>query len=819
MAASEPSESAQLLRFSVFELDCRARELRSDGSRIRLQEQPFLILRFLLERAGDVVTRDELRQRVWPSSVYVDFDHGLNNAIARLREALGDDAATPRFIETLPRLGYRFICPIEEAAAPRTTDNATTSAAEASPTAPISPTERMPWHQRAPAVISGGVALILVFGLLTALWLAQRPRDKESNPTPLKGTSIAVLPFANLSDAVDKRFVDGLSNELLHKLASIRGLKVVGPVSSFSVQDVPHAAIAETLKVNYFLDGSVRRSGTRMWIKAQLLDARTEMRLWSQVYERDFTDIFQVQDEIALAVAAALQVKLMKADEHRLNDRITRDTEAYRLYMIGLALLRGQGVYRDPNRAVQFFEEALARDPQFAAAQAGLALYHFEGAWAFPDAIEDSVQLGRTAAERAVALDADSSETLLARANFEAWRSRFLGEFQSYARAQKDYRRAIELEPTSSAVFFNYGRAVLWDEPGLAQSLFERTVELDPLWENARAFGATLLSRRGLHNAALKRLRELAAQSVYPSGGTYNIHIGIVERQLGHLDEATAYLCPGGDSIQCWSLYMALGDRATARHVLTEFRGYELADALSEAATLSMDARFEAAFAALDRCRADFPLSRILDLPAARFALITGHADRARVLLEVRLPDLARGVEPVKSRNVIPALDLAAAYQGTGDPAAAKQLLDRVAAFLDGPDAPRWPMFVYLRARTHALANEPEMALRTLERAYEDGFRTTWALDLYPQPLFYVDSIDTDPAFTALRANPRYQSWRERIRVDNAHQLENVRARAATPNFPRPESSCGDPPISVRQMNNANDTTIFSVLTCETEEE
>jgi TolB-like protein/DNA-binding winged helix-turn-helix (wHTH) protein len=787
MAASEPSESAPIFRFSVFEVDCRARELRRSGARIRLQEQPFQILRFLLERAGDVVTRDELRQRVWPSSVYVDFDHGLNNAIARLREALHDDAATPRFIETLPKLGYRFICPVETmSAASRSPDNGTSPVSEAASTTPTAPTRGEPrWYRGRPALIFGIVALIMGLGLLTGVWLARRAADETRGAPPLREPSIVVLPFVNVDDPADKEhFAESLSQEVLDKLVSIRALKVIGPTSSFGIkrQRGSPSVIANTLNVNYLLDGSVHRSGPRVHITAQLIDARSERQLWSQTYERDFIDVFQVQDEIALAVAAALQVKLVPADELRFSNRGTHDAEAYRLYMMGMTLLRGRGFNRDPARAAQMFEEALARDPQFAKAHAGLALYYFREAWLNLVGVEDSVRLGHAALERALALDPDSSEALLVKANFESWQSRFRGDFRAYTSAQKDYRRAIELDPSNSVIFFNFARAIWWDEPDLSLNLFERTIELDPLWDQALGFSASMLSRRGLHEAALKRLHELAAQSLSPSETSYDLHIGTLERQLGHLAEAESYLPARGalgDLIQRWSLYLSLGDRAAARKSLEEFRGSELSEALREAMLFSMDAHYDKAFAALERHCDAFPLSRILDLPAARFALITGHADRARAFLEQRLPDLAHGVEPVKARNVIPALDLAAAYARTGDATAANQLLGRIAAFLDGSDVPRWPMFIYLRARTHALANEPELALRALDRAYQGGFRLIWGLDLHPQPLLYIDSIDSDPAFATLRADPRYKSWRERINVDNARQLRNLRAHAA----------------------------------------
>jgi DNA-binding winged helix-turn-helix (wHTH) protein/Tfp pilus assembly protein PilF len=613
----------EIVRFGGFELDMRTHELRREGRNIRLQEQPFQILRALLDHSGDVVTREELRHRVWPSSVYVDFDHGLNNAIARLREALGDGTATPRFIETLPRQGYRFICPVERMTHP--------------------------------------------------------------------------------------------------------------PVAT---------------------------------------EPAVEVRLWY----RSRTLLFCM----ALAVAAAVGFFMVRwpALSGWRSDGGTRDAEAQRLYAMGIAELRGRGMDRDPDRAAQLFQDALARDPKFAAAYAGLAIYQFRGAWTGLTSVEKNTRAGQAAADHAIELDPESSEALLARANFEAWRSRSRDDAKAYARSNADFRHAFKNDPSNSAIYFNYARAVMWDDPDLSRDLFARTIELDPLWDMALSFSAMLLSQRGQHDAARSRLRDLSANTLTPS--IYALMSGTLDRQLGRLDDAVISLrepvaTEGG--IQLWSLYLSLGDRVAAQRVLEGLNGGEVFNILREAMQYSMDERVDDAFAFLNRHCDEFPLTHLLDLPTARLALITGHADRARILLLRRLPDLASGVEPIKARNVIPALDLALAYQYTHDASAAKQLLVRVADYLDGNRAPSWPLFVYLRARAHAIADERELALNDLKRAYDDGFRLLWALDLYPQPLLYFDSIDQDPAFANIRSDERFLAWRESIRADNARQLDRLAAR------------------------------------------
>jgi DNA-binding winged helix-turn-helix (wHTH) protein len=618
-----PTGNGVVLRFGEFELHERAHELIRAGKHTRLQEQPFQVLRALLEHAGQVVTREQLRQRLWPSSVYVDFDHGLNNAMGRLREVLGDAIAAPRYIETLPKLGYRFICPVER---------------REPPTDPI---PAAPPRRRTRARVLGLLAVLIV---LAISWtVASRWRH---------------------------------------------------------VTDAPHASAA------------------------------------------------------------------------------VHDPEAQRLYAMGIMTLRGRGLDRDPELAAGLFQQALARDPQYAAAYAGLALYHFHEAWAELRGVEEHTRAGRLATEQAMSLEPGSGEPLLAQANFEAWQSRSRGDFAAYERAVADFRRTLEVDPANSAAYFYFARAIVWDEPRLSQQMFARAVEIDPLWDVALSFSALLLSQRGQHDAARTRLADLEAHTLRPE--IYALTRGVLELELGHLDEAAVLLenADGLDAMQLWSVYLSLGDSAAAARELKTLDSSEVTAALREAMTLSAQGKAGDAFTLLDPHCNDFPQTLLLDLPTARLALIAGQPARARELLTRRLPDLARGTGPVRARNVIPALDLAAAYRATGSAADAKRLLARIAAYLDGPDAPRWPMFTYLRARTHVLADEPEEAILDLRRAYDAGFRQLWALDLHPQPLLYIDGIDQDPAFASLRADRRYRAWREQIRADNARQLAHLRTKA-----------------------------------------
>lgn len=780
---TEPTslERSPLVCFGVFELDLHNRELRRQGRRIRLQEQPFQLLTLLLERAGDVVTRDELRQKLWSSSVYVDFDHGLNNAIARLREALGDVAATPHFIETVPRLGYRFIYPV--GLEPPQQGVELTAASEDATAIGIGGVGVPRWPGRRKMAIAGIVSLVVVLGVLAGVWISRRPvAVPPTTATLTMEPSIAVLPFVNMSaDVENEYFADGLSEELISKLAGVRGLKVAGQTSSFYFKGKrePTEVIAHALKVDHVLEGSVRRSGTRVRITAQLVDVASGHHLWTQTFDRELTDTLQIQEDIAFAVVAALKVSLLDADEARIRRRGTNDPEAYRLYSIARAHLLGR-TKPDLSVAKRALDEAIDRDPDFAAAHAGLARYYLRRVMGTLTEPEESARLGAAAAERAVLLDPASSEALLARANFRLLSYRFRGDYEAFIAGRSDMQQAIDLDPANSLAFEDFGRAILWNEPELASSLLERAIQVDLLCAGPHVLITTLLGNRGQLEAARKRCDDLLER--YPSGNACVMAMATLETYFGHFEQATDLgrvsekFVGGPARIQLWSVHMSMGDLAGASQWL-DFGNTPMEKILSDAARFAMDGRHDQAFTVLASHRGEFPLSHLLDLPAAKFALIAGRPQQALQILEQRLPDLASGIEPITARNVLPALDLATARLNTGAGDDAGMLLQRIAAYLDGPSAPRLPMFAFERARAHALAGEPDAALRALDRAYNEGLRTTWALDLRPQSLLYIDPIEADPAFVDLRDDSRFKQWFERIRTDNARQLEQLEAR------------------------------------------
>ncbi|HEX9707327.1 MAG TPA: winged helix-turn-helix domain-containing protein [Steroidobacteraceae bacterium] len=763
-------ERAQVFGFGDFVLDASAHELRRQGARIRLQDQPFQILRLLLEQAGKVVTRDELRQRIWPSSVFVDFDHGLNNAIARLREVLRDEASAPRFIETVPRVGYRFIGAV-------TAGSETPVAAVPDASGMSTPETRI--RRRRLAVAGAAIGVLAIAGLYAGI-ASRRPSDVRPAPAEAPVPSIAVLPFVNLGpDPDDEYFADGLTEELVTRLATLRGLRVVARTSSFSYKGKQEstATIAKALQVDHILEGSVRRSEQRLRITAQLIDARGDRHVWSQTFDRDGGDIFRIQEEISLAVAEALKVTLLDSDEYRIRRHGTDDAEAYRLYVIAHAHLLGRTKGSDQNVAKRLLEAAIARDPNFAAAHADLARSYLRRVSSTLANAEENERLGMAAAERAMALDPELSQSLQARANFQFWRYRVHGDYEAHIAGETNLQRAIELDPANSLAYEDFGRAILWHEPDLAMSLLERAIEVDVLCTFPNVLIATLHGNRGELDAARKRCGDLVARN--PDARICSMAVGTLETYFGNFDRAIPLLrsiengVGGPARIQLWSMYMSMGDPAGADEWL-DFGKEPFEKSLSDAARHAAHGRHDRAYAVLEQFRREHPDSRLLDLPAARFALLAGKPREALAIIERRFPDLVKGIEPISARNVLPAIDLAMARLHAGARPEGEALLGQVAAHLDGSDALRLPMFTFQRARIHALAGEADAAFAALDRAYEQGLRTVWALDLRPQSYLYVDPLEADPALAGLRADPRFARWLGRIRDANSAQRQRL---------------------------------------------
>jgi TolB-like protein/DNA-binding winged helix-turn-helix (wHTH) protein/tetratricopeptide (TPR) repeat protein len=373
-----PGPAPRSLRFDVFELDLRTGELRKHGSKLRLQGQPLQLLALLLQNAGELVTREELRNQLWPADTFVDFDHSLHNAIGRIREALSDSAETPRYIETLPRRGYRFIAPVARIGDKNGHAITDPLAASASPQMAEAPVRQQGTKLRRLSAIG----LLTLAAVAIALWLARTPSPQAMTAAPLR--SIAVLPLDNLSgDPSQDYFVDGMTDQLITDLAKIGALRVTSRRSVMRYkgtrQSLPE--IARELNVDAIVEGSVMRSGNRVRITAQLLHAPADQHLWAETYEREMGDVFRLQSEVTRAIAQQVRVQLTSQEEARLSSARPVIPEAYEPYIRGRFYLTNE--FTNPHSleiAQHYFEQSISRDPRFALAYVGLAdSYSYSG--------------------------------------------------------------------------------------------------------------------------------------------------------------------------------------------------------------------------------------------------------------------------------------------------------------------------------------------------------------------------------------------------------------------------------------------------------
>ena len=449
MAGDSPT-----IRFGVFELDLHTRELRKAGGKVRIQEQPLCVLVSLLERPGELVTRDELRQKLWQSDTFVDFDTALNKAITKIRDVLGDSAASPRFVETLPKRGYRFIAPVERLAPERTAPTPTPPEAmppEAGGSAAAErPRGAFGNGGRAKVAGAGLAVLLLLAGIAWLLW------SREGTPARIR--SIAVLPLDNLSgDSNQEYFADGMTDELITDLAQIHSLRVI---SRTSVMQFKHTKrilpeIAAELNVDAVVEGSVMRSGNHVRVTAQLLDARQDRHLWAASYEREMTDIIGLEGQVARAIADQVKVKLTPEEDARLAKRQPANPEAYD------ALLKGRFLWNRRNaaaaeKAIGYFRQAVGIEPGNAEAWAALA-----GCYASLGSDIGSVDPAKVAPEaraavaKALELDPNLAEAHGSLAKIKLWYD------WDWAGSEREFRRAIELNPNDSMIHTGYSHYLL----------------------------------------------------------------------------------------------------------------------------------------------------------------------------------------------------------------------------------------------------------------------------------------------------------------------------------------------------------------------
>lgn len=540
------AKSPERVRFADFEFDCRNGELRRNGTSLRLQPQPAKVLAVLIRRAGEVVTRQELAEDVWGSETFVDFEQGLNYAVRQIRSALRDDAEQPRYLETLPKRGYRFIATV----APQVVES------QREPPFPAAVSDLQQRQGRWYSSVAGLTTLSLAVALLILGWVMSR-----SGANRRSVQSLAVLPLRNLSnDPGQEYFTDGMTEELITDLAKSAGLRVIShtSVERYKNTTTPLPEIARQLGVDAIVEGTVMRSADKVRITAQLIDARSDRHLWADSYERDLRDVFSLQDEVAQQIAREIGVTLISARQPQTVNKRVLDPATQEAY------LRGNFYWNQLNcggfnKARSNFEQAVAGDPRFARAYVGLAETYFTiadwGCSADPALIAKS----EAAALKALELDPSLGEA-------HAWLGKLAFFYEwDFGKAENELKQAIELSPNYPEAHMIYAVLLVSTgrrDPGLAE--MRKAHDIDPISQlpNIIAVVVSYLARQ--YDTAIDQGRTTI--ELYPeSVGTYSWLAAAYEKK-GLFDQAIAsYLKVKeieGDSAKDVSAYRSAYEKA-----------------------------------------------------------------------------------------------------------------------------------------------------------------------------------------------------------------------------------------------------------------
>ena len=483
---SPASSSAQSVRFGLFEADLRARELRKRGVKVRLPDQPFQVLQLLLEHPGEVVTREELRQRLWSADTFVDFDLSLNSAVRKLREALGDSAEHSTFVETLPRRGYRFIAAVE-------------SQSLGDDVAPV--TTAAPTRRRARARLLWGVAALLVL-LGGAVVVRNGWAGFGAGAVP-HIRSIAVLPFRNLTgDPKREFFVDGMTELLISELAQA-GVQVISRNSSMQYKGTQKRApgIARELNVDGIVTGAALMSGGQVRMTVQLIHAATDRHVWADDYERDATAGIALPAEVARAIAIEIKNGGAPGSARPVPRTSSVSPEALELYLKGQQA-RGSVTYEGFVTAADYFKQAIDTQPDFGRAYASLAQTSVQFLFVGPMSPAEVLPKVKSAARKALDLDDTLSEAHMALAMVHH-------AYGDHAEAMAEADRSVAVAPLNAqslvlqaSLLKNVGRT---DEAVVAA---ERARKLDPLSVNAIAAVARALRADGHQTRAIEELNK-----------------------------------------------------------------------------------------------------------------------------------------------------------------------------------------------------------------------------------------------------------------------------------------------------------------------
>ena len=526
------------VRFGAFELDTSAGRLSKGGIPVKLQPQPFRVLLLLTSRPGQVVTREEIRQHLWGDSTFVDFEHGINFSINQIRGVLSDDAERPRYIETLPRLGYRFIGTLDDGHGSGGKSTASASVV----TTPPALTAKL-WRWPRPVLYSLPLALALA-GLI--LWVAGGAGSYPWRTGSLGPVhSLAVLPLENLSgDPTQDYFADGMTDELITDLARLSIVRVISRTSVMQYKGTrkPVPQIARELNVDGIVEGSVMRFGERVRIRIQLIYAPRDQHIWASTYERDLKGVLELQADAARDIASEMKLQLTGPPPASSSKMRAVSPEVHELYLRGRYFWNKRD---EPNlrKAAVYFQQAIALDPDYADAYAGLSdTYILLFAYA-PTPPENALLQAKAAAEKAVQLDdslAEAHTSLAILAPYDGW---------NWEEARRQYERALELNPNYATAHHWYGDAYLAEMGKTNEAVEEirKAQVLDPLSPIiATDLGKGLIFARRYDDARVQLNKALELDSNYQLAHYWLWYVdtesGRFEEASGEIDKAKSFL-------------------------------------------------------------------------------------------------------------------------------------------------------------------------------------------------------------------------------------------------------------------------------------
>src|SRR5437879_1795745 len=496
------TQNPSVIRFENYELDLAAEELRKQGSSLKLQPQPFKILAYLASRPGELITRQELRDHVWPGDTFVDFDLAINQAIKQIRAVLNDDAERPRVIATLPRRGYRFIAkPAPAVVAEPALAQVSSEGQEAGSNGPAVIEHSVLHGSHARPWLALGAVVVLIAAVIAYRFATPK--------RPALQMRIVVLPFQNLTgDPRQEFFADGMTEEMISQLGAMdpKRLGVMARTSAVKYKNSGKGIdqIGHELGVDYVLEGSVREAGSRVRVTAQLIRVSDQMHVWSESLDRGFKDVVELQSDVAQAIARRIDVGL---GQRRAGPQPATPLswEAYSAYLKGRHLLLDNQPEATIAVALQYFQRAIELDPNFALGYAGQADAYAEQADA-DLAPEMAFALSKQAALRALSINPDLAEAHVSLANVL-----FYSEWK-WAGADREYKRALELKLTYEEAHHSYSHYLTL--AGRHQEAIEESqllLRLDPLSSHMNSHLGLAYVKAGRFEEALEQFKKTIA--------------------------------------------------------------------------------------------------------------------------------------------------------------------------------------------------------------------------------------------------------------------------------------------------------------------